>query len=81
MTDTVTTTAGHRYLAEAARLVERLADEEWGTIAAAADLVADALARGGDLHAFGSFEDIDYGRIAKHTGNQNERNPQFGLPG
>jgi uncharacterized phosphosugar-binding protein len=55
MTDTITTsTAGHRYLAEASRLVQRLAAEEWGSISAAADLVAAALARGGSVHAFGT---------------------------
>jgi uncharacterized phosphosugar-binding protein len=54
MSGTVTTTAGRRYLAEAARLVERLATEEWPPIDAAAALVADALAAGGSVHAFGT---------------------------
>ena len=54
MTDVLTGSAGRRYLAEASRLVDRLADEEWATIARAADLVADALAGGGDVHAFGT---------------------------
>jgi uncharacterized phosphosugar-binding protein len=54
VTDLVTATAGRRYLAEAARLVSRLADGEWARIAVAADLVADALAKGGDIHAFGT---------------------------
>jgi uncharacterized phosphosugar-binding protein len=47
-------TAGRRYLAEAGRLVSRLAADEWPNLDAAADLVADALARGGDIHAFGT---------------------------
>ncbi len=54
MTDTITTTAGRRYLAEASRLVERLATDEWASLSAAAALVADALARGGTVHAFGT---------------------------
>jgi uncharacterized phosphosugar-binding protein len=53
MTD-VHNTAGRRYLAEAQRLVERLAADEWPNLDAAADLVADSLARGGELHAFGT---------------------------
>ena len=54
MTDTITTTAGKRYLAEASRLVERLAGDEWASLSAAAALVADSLARGGSVHAFGT---------------------------
>ena len=54
MTDTITMTAGRRYLAEASRLVERLAGDEWASLSAAAGLVADALARGGSVHAFGT---------------------------
>ena len=54
MTGTVATTAGVRYLAEAERLVQRLAGEEWHAIDAAASLVADALAAGGTVHAFGT---------------------------
>src|SRR6185436_14121519 len=55
MTDTVAAaTAGRRYLAEAARLVERLATNEWPSLDAAAGLVADALAGGGEVHAFGT---------------------------
>ena len=54
MTDTITTTAGHRYLAEASRLLERLAGDEWASLSAAAALVADSLARGGSVHAFGT---------------------------
>lgn len=54
MTDTITTTAGRRYLAAASRLVERLATLEWANLSAAAALVADSLARGGTVHAFGT---------------------------
>ena len=54
MTDTITTTAGRRYLAEASRLVERLATGEWSNLSIAAGLVADSLARGGSVHAFGT---------------------------
>ena len=54
MTDTITTTAGRRYLAEASRLLERLAGDEWASLSAAAALVADSLARGGSVHAFGT---------------------------
>jgi uncharacterized phosphosugar-binding protein len=46
--------AGRRYLAEAHRLVERLATSEWPNVDAAARLVADSLANGGELHAFGT---------------------------
>jgi uncharacterized phosphosugar-binding protein len=46
--------AGRRYLAVAAGLVARLASEEWDRIDAAAALVADALAAGGHIHAFGT---------------------------
>ena len=54
MTDTITTTAGRRYLAAASRLVERLAALEWANLSAAAALVEDSLARGGTVHAFGT---------------------------
>jgi uncharacterized phosphosugar-binding protein len=54
VTDVLTESAGRRYLAEASRLVDRLAADEWASIARAADLVADALAGGGDIHAFGT---------------------------
>jgi len=54
VTDTITTTAGRRYLAEASRLLERLAGDEWASLSAAAALVADSLARGGSVHAFGT---------------------------
>jgi uncharacterized phosphosugar-binding protein len=47
-------TAGRRYLAEAHRLVERLATDEWPSLEAAATLVADTLAGGGEVHAFGT---------------------------
>ena len=46
--------AGRRYLELAGDLVERLLDGEWPNIDRAADLVADALARGGTIHAFGT---------------------------
>ncbi len=46
--------AGQRYLAVTQDLLARLAQEEWPNISAAADLVADALERGGTVHAFGS---------------------------
>jgi uncharacterized phosphosugar-binding protein len=49
-----TDSAGRRYLAEAGRLVDRLAAAEWPNLDAAATLVADALARGGEIHAFGT---------------------------
>lgn len=54
MTDGRTDSAGRRYLAEAGRLVDRLAHAEWPNLDAAATLVTDALARGGDIHAFGT---------------------------
>ena len=46
--------AGRRYLELAGDLVERLLDGEWANIDRAADLVADLLARGGTIHAFGT---------------------------
>lgn len=45
---------GRRYLALARDLVERLLDSEWRNIERAADLVAESLARGGTIHAFGT---------------------------
>ena len=54
MTEMTTESAGRRYLAEAGRLVDRLAAAEWPNLDAAAALVADALAAGGDIHAFGT---------------------------
>jgi uncharacterized phosphosugar-binding protein len=46
--------AGRRYLAATLELVERLVEQEWPNIAAAADLVADAVERNGTIHAFGT---------------------------
>ena len=46
--------AGRRYLELAGNLVERLLDGEWPNIDRAADLVAESLARGGTIHAFGT---------------------------
>ena len=48
------TSAGRRYLELAGVLIERLLDGEWPNIDRAADLVADALSRGGTIHAFGT---------------------------
>jgi uncharacterized phosphosugar-binding protein len=48
------TSAGRRYLREAARLVERLLTEEWRNIAEAAKVVAATLERGGAIHVFGT---------------------------
>jgi len=48
------TSAGQRYLQTAAGLVERLETQEWPNIDAAAAIIADAMAAGGVLHAFGS---------------------------
>jgi uncharacterized phosphosugar-binding protein len=45
---------GIRYLLEAGRLVDRLLSDEWPSIRAGAELVADALGRGGVVHAFGT---------------------------
>jgi uncharacterized phosphosugar-binding protein len=53
MTD-VTPSAGRRYLAVAEALVERLANSEWPRIDAAATVIAEALATGHVIHAFGS---------------------------
>lgn len=46
--------AAHRYLQVATALIERLATQEWEHIDAAADLMAEAMADGGTIHAFGS---------------------------
>jgi uncharacterized phosphosugar-binding protein len=46
--------AGRRYLTVANELVERLGSEEWPRIAAAADLLTEAIASGRMVHAFGS---------------------------
>jgi uncharacterized phosphosugar-binding protein len=45
---------GRRYLATARDLLDRLLVEEWPAIRSAAEMVADALAAGHDVHAFGS---------------------------
>ncbi len=46
--------AGHRYLAIAGELVERLAAVEWPRIDAAATLMTDAISADHVIHAFGS---------------------------
>ncbi len=46
--------AGRRYLRTVTDLVARLLDQEWPRIAAAADLMTDAIASGHVIHAFGS---------------------------
>ena len=46
--------AGRAYLATANRLIVRLTDEEWPNISAAAELVADVIAKGKTVHVFGS---------------------------
>ena len=53
MTDAMAS-PGRRYLEIAGDLVARLLDAEWANIRAAAELVADTLAAGGVVHAFGS---------------------------
>ncbi len=45
---------GRRYLEEVQRLIERLDGEEWPSIRASAELVADALQQGHQVHAFGT---------------------------
>ena len=45
---------GRRYLGRARELVARLATDEWPAIEAAAALVADSIAAGGTVHAFGT---------------------------
>ena len=45
---------GRRYLEHVSGLIERVRAEEWDAIEAAAHLVADALAEGRGIHAFGS---------------------------
>lgn len=45
---------GRRYLEVTRGLIERLGSEEWPNIRAAAELIADALGRGHELHAFGT---------------------------
>lgn len=51
---TATASAGRRYLATAAALITRLAEESWPDIAAAAAAVADALGSGHRIHVFGT---------------------------
>jgi uncharacterized phosphosugar-binding protein len=46
--------AGRRYLRTVAGLVARLDDAEWPNLDAAAGLIADAMAAGATIHAFGS---------------------------
>jgi uncharacterized phosphosugar-binding protein len=46
--------AGHRYLRRAAELVERLQDDAWPSIEAAAALMTEALAEGRTIHVFGT---------------------------
>jgi uncharacterized phosphosugar-binding protein len=50
----MTPSPGRRYLDVVQRLVERLDGEEWPNIHAAAELVADALEQGHEIHAFGT---------------------------
>jgi uncharacterized phosphosugar-binding protein len=45
---------GRDYLSVVHRLVKRLEDDGWPSIERAAELLADALARGGTVHAFGT---------------------------
>jgi uncharacterized phosphosugar-binding protein len=45
---------GRHYLEVVQRLVERLSGEEWSNIRAAAELIADALEGGHEIHAFGT---------------------------
>jgi len=59
MTEDTTTavtvaSAGRRYLDLVGGLIERLATDEWANIRAAAILIADALAAGHRVHAFGT---------------------------
>ena len=48
------TSAGRRYLQTVAELIERLETREWPNIEAAAAVIAEAMANGGVIHAFGS---------------------------
>ena len=52
VTDTIATAAGRLYLIEGT--LRRLGDDEWPNLSAAAEIVADAIAGGGDIHAFGT---------------------------
>ena len=51
---TANASPGMRYLIEAGRLVDRLLVDEWPRIRAGAELMAETLARGGVIHAFGT---------------------------
>jgi uncharacterized phosphosugar-binding protein len=51
---TLTDRPGRTYLRSVIELTERALDEEWEAIAHAAALVADAIAAGREVHAFGS---------------------------
>ncbi len=53
-TAAVRATGGRRYLETVVALVERLEAEEWPHIDAAAELMTEAMAAGGSVHAFGS---------------------------
>ena len=46
--------AGQRYLEMASALIRRLDTDEWRHIDAAAELMTEAMARGGSIHVFGS---------------------------
>jgi len=46
--------AGQRYLEVAEGLIRRLATDEWQHVDAAAELMTEAMAQGGSIHAFGS---------------------------
>jgi uncharacterized phosphosugar-binding protein len=48
------TTPGAGYLALVADLIERLGSEEWPALCRAAETIAEALANGGTIHAFGT---------------------------
>ena len=49
-----TAPAGQRYLVLIEELIERLREQEWPNIEAAAGVVADALGAGATIHAFGT---------------------------
>ena len=51
---TMRASAGRRYLSTATSLLERLDREQWPRIEAAAELITEAMASGGAVHAFGS---------------------------
>lgn len=54
MTDSPAASPGRDYLSIAASLLQRLGDDRWSSIDAAADVVATSLAAGGTIHAFGT---------------------------